>query len=415
MVSGSIACIDIGSSKVCAVIANVAGGRILNVLGVGDVPSQGVQKGVIVDIEDASRAIREALDLAEEAAGFKATQAYVGFTGRHIASVNTVVSVDLGGRDRMITQSDIREAERKVEAISFPEDRVTVNVIKRQYAVDNIEGIKNPLGMHGRRLDLEAHIITADMGYRENRAVCLERAGIPLSTDNLVANPRASAEAVLEPEDKERGAMVLDMGGGTTGVAIYRAGSIWYTGALPVAGRQVTKDLAMALEAPFSGAEELKLQAGTLYPEDMDDAAVKDVLQRFKTSAEEVSYVVRARVEEILRMAEAKVPQMPGVLVVTGGTAKLPGMDRFAHEVLGVQARVGLPRYLPEDPKGLDDPRYASVVGLALWGSRVTEAGIDGYGRLAQVRSGLRSAWDAVRGRLPRVSFGGTRPGESQG
>ena len=419
MAAGSIACIDIGSSKICTVIADVADGRILEILGVGDVPSRGVRKGTIVEIDDAAMAVKQSVEQAESAAGFKAGRTYVGFTGKHIGSTNTIVSVDIARKDRMITESDIREAEKRLEAVSFPEDRVKVNVIKRRYAVDSVGGIRNPVGMHGYRLDLEAHIVTADYGYRENRAACLERAGVPFSSESFVANPRASAEAVLESEDKERGAIVADIGGGTTGIAVYREGSIWYTAALPVGGRQITNDLAIALSIPFSAAEELKLQAGTLYPEAEVQPAAAEILERCKISLEEVSYIIRARVEEILRMAQSKAPHVPDILVVTGGTANLPGMDRFAREVFGLQARVGVPRYLPEDSKGLDDPAYASAIGLLLWGSRGREYRRDGRGdfggRLSGLYSGLRSGWGSVRSRLPRVSFGTSQPEETEG
>jgi len=412
MAAGSIACIDIGSSKICTVIANVADGRILEILGMGDVPSRGVQKGIIVDIDDAAMAIKQSVEEAESAAGFKAGRTYVGFSGKHIGSTNTTVSVDIARRDRMITESDIKEAERKLKAISFPEHRVKVNVIRRRYAIDSVEGIRNPLGMHGYRLDLEAHIVTADFGYRENRATCLERAGVLFSSDSFVANPRASAEAVLEPEDKERGAIVADIGGGTTGIAVYREGSIWYTAALPVGGRQVTTDLAVGLSIPFSAAEELKVTGGGLYPE-KEDAGKVALIEKYRTTPEVMSYMIRARVEEILRMVLSKppqLPQLPKLLVLTGGTAKLPGMKQFVEDELGLQARIGVPGNLPEGADDLADPAYATAVGLLLWGQReqVGGAGARRGDRVARrFAFELGRLWQGIRSRASGAIRGG--------
>jgi len=404
--AGTIVCCDIGNSKICTVIANVADRRIVEILGVGQAASRGVRKGIVVEIDDAAMAIMESLKEAESAAGLRVGWAFVGLNGKHIDSTNAVVSVETGRKDHMVTESDVKGAERKLEAISFPEGRVKVSVHSRQYAVDNVDMVKNPLSMHGFRLDLETHIVTADSDYAGNVSTCLERAGVPFSSESFVANPLASSEAVLEPEDKEKGAIVVDIGGGTTGIAVLREGSIWYTAVLPVGGCQITNDLSVCLNIPFSAAEELKLQAGTLYPERGIHTAGTEMLERCGTSLDEVSYIIRARVEEILRMTQTKTPHMPDILVLTGGTAKLPGMDQFAREVLGRQARVGAPRYLPEDCKGLDDPVYASVVGMLVLGSRGADFRRNGHRRFMPLYPGFRSGLSAIGSRLPRVSFG---------
>ncbi|MFC2000296.1 cell division protein FtsA [Chloroflexota bacterium] len=411
--AGTIACIDIGSSKICTVIANVAYRRVVEILGVGQAASRGVEKGIVVEIDDATADIRDSLEAAESAAGLGADRAFVGFSGKHIYSTNTVVSVDVARKDHLVTESDIEEADRKLESISFPENRVRVNVIRRQYALDNMDIAKNPLSMRGLRLDLEAHIVTADLDYKQNILTCLERAGVPFSSGSFVANPWASAEAVLEPEDKEKGAIVVDIGGGSTSIAVYREGSIWYTAALPVGGRQITSDLAACLNIPVTSAEELKMRVGTLYPEG-EIQADTEVLERCGTSLDEVSYIIRARVEEILMMTRSRVPYMPDILVITGGTANLPGMDRFTQEVFGLQARVGVPRCLPEDPKGLDDPVYASVIGLLLLGSWMAGLRSNGHGRFLQLYSGLRSGLSTARFRVPGVNFGAAGLGESK-
>ena len=406
MAAGNIACIDIGSSKICTIIANVSDGRVIQILGVGHTASRGVQKGIIVDLDDATAAIKESLEKAESTAP-KVEMALVGFSGKHVSSTNPMVSVDSRRRDHLVTDLAIREAERKIQAVVFPEDRVKVNIIKRQYAIDRVGGIRNPLGMHGFRLDLEAHIVTADLGYMENIAACLRRSGVSVTAGSFVANPLAAGEAVLEPEDKERGVMLADIGGGTTGIAVYRDGSIWHTSVLPVGGRQVTNDLAVGLSIPFSAAEELKVNCGSLYPEGVD-ASRSEIMEKYRTSPEELSYIIRARTEEILRMVLSKTPYVPNVLVLTGGAAKVSGMEQFAREVLGLQVRVGTPIGLPQGANTLNDPAYAASVGLLLWGSEREAYGgsVDLGGGLKRFYSGLRAGWQAFWNRRPRIVFG---------
>ena len=408
MAVGNIACIDIGSSKICTIIANVNDGRIVDILGVGNAMSRGVQKGIVVDIEDVTRSIRESVDRAQSTMAPKVGWAVVGFSGKHISSTNPVVSVDTSRRDHLVTELAIAQAEKKIQGVVFPEDRVKVNIIKRQYALDRVEGIRNPLGMHGFRLDLEAHIVTADYAYMENVALCLKRAGVGITGDSFVANPIASSEAVLEPEDKQAGVIVADIGGGTTGIAVFREGSIWHTSALPVGGRQITNDLAVGLNIPFSAAEELKVKAGGLYPEQIVAGDAVEAMAKYSTTAEEVCYIIRARVEEILRMVVSKSPYVPNILVMTGGGSNLGGLEQFAREVVGLQARVGRPGMLPEDNKGLDDPSYAVGVGLLLWGAER-----EGFGERAAMGGGMGSFYTGMRDGLlrlwaqrPRLSFG---------
>ena len=413
MAAGNIACIDIVSTKICTIIANVSDGRIIQVLGVGHAASRGIQKGIVVDIDDATLAIKESVDEAQSAAP-KVEVPLIGFGGKHISSTNPMVSVDTGRRDHLVTEAAIGEATGKLQAVVFPEDRVKVNMVRRQYAIDRVGGIRNPLGMHGFRLDLEAHIVTADYGYMENLLVCVRRAGVAASLGDCVATPLASGEAVLEPEDKERGVILADIGGGTTGIAVYRDGSIWHTAVLPVGGRQITNDLAVGLSIPFSAAEELKVTGGGLYPERVDASRI-EVIEKYKTTPEELSYMIRARVEEILRMVLSKTPHVPSILVLTGGTAKLPGMEQFAREELGLQVRIGVPGNLREGAEGLDDPAYAASVGLLLWGAERGRSGgrVELGGGLTSIFSGLGTLWQSIWSRRPRLSFGGSTTEES--
>ncbi len=426
MAVSNVVCVDIGSTKVCTIIAST-NSRTVQILGVGHVPSRGIQKGIVVDVEDATRSIKESFQRAQSTTAAKIDRALVGFSGKHISSSNPMVSVDTDRRNRLVTELALTQAEKEIHGIAFPEGRIKVNIVNRQYTLDRVGGIKNPLGMHGFRLDLEAHIVTADMGFMDNLALCVRRAGVPVSPDSFVPNPLACSEAVLEPEDKEAGVIIADIGGGTTGISVFRDGSVLHTSALPVGGRQVTNDLAIGLSIPFSAAEELKLNCGSLYPNGSMENEKEDVLVQYNTSAEQVGYIIRARMEEILRMITSRLPYTPKTLVLTGGGAKLAGIEQFGREVLGLQTRVGKPRALPENGKGLNDPACAATLGLVLWCTGATEIAVEEAeyevvesGPLLQPvvsgLSGLLDGWHALWSHRPRVriAFGSPKPPEDE-
>ena len=405
----NLAFVDIGSSNICSIIASL-NGRTVHVLGAGCVPSRGIQKGIVLDVDDAATSIRESVDKARGASGTRVHRTVVGFSSKHLSSANPMVSVETDRRDHVVTEAALLHAERELQAIAFPEDRMKVNMVTRQYAVDNMGGIKNPLGMHGYRLDLEAHVVTADTTYVENLALSMRRAGLPVLSNCFVANPLACGQAVLEPEDRERGVMVADIGGGGTGLAVFKDGSIWHTSALPVGGRQVTNDLAVGLNIPFSRAEELKTSHGSVYPNE----AAESIFSEYSSSADQVAYIIRSRMEEILRMIITKSPDVPGTLVLTGGGAKLAGLEQFAQELLGLKVRIGKPRALPV--VGLDDPAYAAGVGLLFWGTGAAQIEENGNGAnggsddllqpFVSLLSGLRTGWITLWSRRPRIVFG---------
>jgi len=367
--SGNVACIDVGNTKICTIIASVSDEGINEVLGVGRVPSRGIRKGIIVNPDDATEAIRRSIEEAEIAVS-KVDLPLVGFSSKHIGSINCMGSVDVPRQGHLITESIIAQAEREaMQDVVFPEGQRMVNIVKT-YALDGVKGTKNPLGMHAFRLDLEAHIIAADSTCVGNIARCLKQAGVAVSPDSFVVNPLASSEAVLEPEEKEAGVILADIGGGTTGITVFRKGAVQHTSALPVGGRQVTKDLAAGLNISFSAAEELKINNGSLYSEEKIKIASTEMKKKYKTSAERMSYIIRVRMKEILRMILSESPYVPNILVLTGGGANLPGTEQFAREVVGLQVRVGRPRGLSQGADGLDDPSYAASAGLLLWGAQ---------------------------------------------
>lgn len=368
----NVACIDIGSTKICALLANVSEEKDLRILGIGVVPSLGVQRGVIVDIDDTRRSIREALDKIERASGINVTQAIVGFSGKHIGSLNNRVAVAIDRRDHLVTPNALRHGLVSVHKITLPQDRRMVHVIPRRYFLDGVTGIRNPIGMHGFRLDLEAHIVTGGFVYIQNLGVCLESAGVHIQ--DIVVNPIACAEALLDQEDKEDGVIVVDIGGGTTDIAVYGDGSIWHTSVIPVGGMQVTKDLAAGLGIPFSAAEELKIKYGNLLPgsEGWTESVNSDTTEKYSVSQEDLCYIIRARLEEILRMILLEIPHSeytPKSVVLTGGTANLAGMKEFAEQVMGLPVRIEKPKGIAEGDEALYDPSYAASAGLLLWGA----------------------------------------------
>lgn len=368
----NVACIDIGSTKICALLADVSDNNVERVLGIGVVPSLGVQRGVIVDIVDTRRAVREALDKVERASGIKIHQAFVGFSGKHVGSLNNRVAVAIDRRDHLVTPEALRRGLVSVHKITLPQDRRMIHVIPRRYFIDGVTGIRNPIGMHGFRLDLEAHIVTGGLVYVQNLGVCIESAGVEIL--DMVVNPIACSEAVLDPEDKEDGVILVDIGGGTTDIAVYGDGSLWHTSVIPVGGTQVTKDISAGLGLPFSVAEELKIKYGNLLPgnEGWTESVKSDTKEKYSVSQEDLCYIVRARLEEILRMVLLEIPHSeytPSSVVLTGGTSNLSGMEEFAQQVMGLPVRVEKPHGIAEGDKSLGDPSYSAAAGLLLWGA----------------------------------------------
>jgi len=391
MAVGNIACIDIGSSKICTLVASVRDKDITKILGAGIVPSMGIEKGVVTDLLYARRAIEDSVAKAEHTAP-KVEKAWVGFSGRHIKSLNNRVPVAIGHPKHLVTQGALRRGAIAVQKLNFSEDRRMLPGILRQHFLDGIS-IKNPVGMHGFRLDVEAHIITAGEAYLQNLETCLRLAGV--SIEGMIANPVASSEAVLTPEDKEEGVILVDIGGGLTDIVVFKEGGLWHTSALPIGGNQVSKDIAAGLGIPFSIAERFKVENGGLFIE----GEVWVEKEGYKASREELCYIIRARIEEILRMTLLELPAgyTPTTMVLTGGMANLPGMEEFAQEVLGLRVRVEKPKGTPVTEAALDDPAYAASVGLLLWGvgekdERIISAGGLGgfYSRLRALKLPLR-------------------------
>lgn len=374
--SENISCIDVGTTKVCSIMANVGQGGDLQVLGVGVTHTKGLHKGLVVNITEAKESIRASVRRAEQASGLKMESVYVGVTGRHITSLNKKGVVSISRGDRLVRPDDLKRVLRSARTYSIPNDRRLLHVIPRSYALDGQVGVKNPVGMHGFRLDVETHVITAAVSSVQNLVKCIR--GANLEIEDLVLEPLASAEAVLRPDERDAGVILADIGGGTTDIAIFKNGSIWHTAILPVAGYQITRDIAIGLGLPFDVAEQMKRKYGSVLPlcDGADDEATTMGMENgYGVSYQDLNDIVRARVEEIMKLIALELPpdyvkEVPAGMVLTGGCANLRGIEALGQEVLELPVRVGVPTGVYGIADILPDPAYATGVGLLLWGRR---------------------------------------------
>jgi cell division protein FtsA len=368
-----VAAIDVGTTKVCTIMGDVDNEGGLRVLGVGVGPSEGLQKGLVVNVNEAKEAIRESIKKAERTAGYKLESAYIGVTGRHISSVNNHGVIAITRGDQLVRPSDLKRVLQVARSVKVPSDHRVLHVIPRQYVVDGQEGVKNPVGMHGFRLDVEAHIITAAITSVQNLTKCIRSLGIEI--DDLVMEPLASAEACLSEEERMDGVMIADIGGGTTDIAVLKDDTICHTSVLPVAGHLITRDISVGLGLSPELAEQMKKKYGniSLNQETSIDADRTLTEDGHAVSYRDLSEIIRIRVEELVRLIMMELPRtdydkfIPAGLVLTGGSSNLPGIAEVAQEIAHVPVRVGEPVSLYGVADSLRDPAYATSVGLLLW------------------------------------------------
>ncbi len=374
---GTITAIDVGTTKVCTLIANVEGSGNIRVIGIGITPSTGLHKGLVVNLKEAARSVQASVRKAELMSGHKVESAYIGVTGRHVTSVNNRGMVSINNSDRLVRSDDLKRVLKTAQNIKVPAERKLLHIIPRSFALDGQTGLKNPVGMHGQRLDVETHLITTAVTSVQNVMKCVRSVGIDV--EDLVLEPLASSEAVLTEEEKQVGVILADIGGGTTDVAIFRDGSIWHTAVLPVAGYQLTRDIAMGLGLPFDVAEDMKKRYASVMPvyEGKQRQAPEEMLQDgHGVSYQDLCDIVRARIEEIVRLVMLELPQteyeqlVPSGIVFTGGSSNLSGIDALARNMINLPVRVGAPANLSSMPQTLRDPAYATAVGIVLWAAK---------------------------------------------
>jgi cell division protein FtsA len=373
---GLVTAIDVGTTKVCTIIANVEQSGNVRIIGTGITRSTGLHKGLVVNIKEAAESIQHSVRKAELMSGHKVESAYIGVTGRHITSVNNHGAVSISNSDRLVRSDDLKRVMKTAQNVKVPAERKLLHIIPRGFALDGQTGLKNPVGMHGQRLDVETHIITTAMASVQNVIKCVRSIGIDV--DDIILEPLASSEAVLTEEEKQAGVILADIGGGTTDVAIFREGSIWHTAVLPVAGYQLTRDVAMGLGLPFDVAEDMKKRYASVIPvyEGKRQTPEEMLQDGHGVSYQDLCDIVRARIEEIVRLVMLELPQteyeqlVPAGLVFTGGSANLSGIDALTRDMIRLPVRVGSPQNLAGIPDSLRDPAYATAVGLVLWAAK---------------------------------------------
>jgi cell division protein FtsA len=366
--------IDVGTTKVCTLVGRVEDDKSIRILGVGIEPSEGIKKGVIVDLGAASQAITRSVKKAESTSGLEITSALVSIAGAHVSSVNSRGAVAVNGNS--IEKYDIEHALDQARAVAIPYDREIIHVIQRGFSVDGQDGIRNPKGMHGYRLEVESHIITASAATVDNLRQCVGAAGVEIQ--QFVLNPLASGEVVLTEQERQMGVAVCDIGGGTTDLAIYVNGDVWHTMVLAVGGNHVTQDIAHGLRLPFPQAEDVKKQQGYAVRAEVGAEEYFSIRpfgedRPVQINRKELAHIIEARVDEIFSLTLQEIKRsgydglLPAGMVLTGGASALPGIKRIASDVLDLPVRVAGPENLLGLVDRLNSPAYSTSVGLLRW------------------------------------------------
>ncbi len=376
--------LDVGTTKICAVIGVPKRDGRLDIVGVGNAPSRGLRRGVVVNIDATVEAIKHAVAEAEQMAGAEVARVYAGVAGGHIRSLNSRGVVAVSSREREVTAADVERAVEAARAINVPQDREIIHVLPQTFMVDDADGVREPIGMSGVRLEVEVHIITAAVTSIQNVVRSVNRAG--LAVQDVVLEPIASAEAVLFPDEKELGIVLIDIGGGTTDMALFRDGAVWHTAVLPLGGDHITNDVAVGLRTPMSDAESLKkrygcaLTAMVAAEETVDVPSVGGRKPR-QLSRQVLSEIIQPRVEEIFTLVARELTKSgfadaaTAGVVVTGGSSIMEGVPELAEAVFDQPVRRGVPAAVGGLADIVRSPIYATGVGLALYGARRQTSG----------------------------------------
>ena len=388
--------LDIGTSKIVAIVAEVTD-EGLNVIGMGTQPSRGLKKGVVVNIEATMASIQRVLEEAELMADCRISEVYTGIAGSHIRSLNSSGMVAI--KEKEVTQADIDRVVDTAKAIAIPNDQQVLHILPQEFIIDGQEDVREPLGMSGVRLEVKVHIVTGAVSAVENITKCVRRCGIEVR--DIILQPLASARAVLNDDEKELGVCLMDIGGGTTDIAVFAGGAIRHTAVIPIAGDQVTNDIAMTLRTPTKEAEELKLRYGCALRQLADPNEVIEVpgvgeRAPRKLSRPMLAEVIEPRIEELYSLVQAELRRsgfeelLSSGIVLTGGSALLAGMTELGEEVFHLPVRVGIPSFVGGLSEVVRNPRYATSVGLLLEGreqfmrGEAARAQVSGIGGVAE-------------------------------
>ena len=393
--------LDIGTSKVVAVVGEIDSNGSIEVVGIGSHPSRGLKKGVVVNIESTVNAVQRAVEEAELMAGCQIHSVYVGIAGSHIRSMNSHGIVAI--KDREVQRADVERVIDAAQAVAIPADQKILHVLPQEYVIDNQGGIREPLGMSGVRLEAKVHLVTCAETAAQNIEKCVERCG--LAVDGIILEQLVSSYAVITEDERDLGVCMVDIGGGTSDIAIFTEGSIRHTGVIPVAGDQVTNDIAMALRTPTQHAEEIKIRYAcalaqltgpdeTIKVPSVGDRPPRDL------SRQSLAEVVEPRYDELLTLIQGEIRKsgfeelVPAGVILTGGTSKMEGVVELAEEIFHMPVRIGAPQYA----RGMNDiirnPIYATAVGLLVSGAKELQEGaqlaVNRQSKAGNVLGGLR-------------------------
>ena len=366
--------IDIGTTKICTLVAKVEEENELRIIGVGIEPSRGMKRGVMVDLEGATTAIVRSVEKAQRSSGYEIRSAWVSLAGSHVSSINSKGTAGVSGG--IVRQAEVNRALEAAQSVAIPHNREVIHVIQRGFSVDGQNGISQPVGMHGYRLEVEAHIITAAETTVENIRKATEAAGVQVQ--QFVLNPLASGEVVLTETERTLGVMVCDIGGGTTDLAIYINGDVWHTMVLSIGGSLITSDIAHGLRLPLNKAEEVKKKYGHALKSEVTEEDLFSIRSfgednPIQISRRDLAFIIEARVEEIFRFVLQEIKRsgydglLPAGVVLTGGSSLLPGIRKLGAEVLGLPMRVAQPENLVGLVDQLYSPAFSTSVGLLNW------------------------------------------------
>jgi cell division protein FtsA len=393
--------LDIGTSKVVAIVGEVMPDGDLEVIGIGSNPSRGLKKGVVVNIESTVLSIQRAVEEAELMAGCQIHSVYAGIAGSHIRSLNSHGIVAI--RDKEVTPGDIERVIDAARAVAIPADQKILHILPQEFVIDNQGGIREPVGMSGVRLEAKVHMVTGAVSAAQNIIKCVRRCG--LEVDDIILEQLASSYSVLTDDEKELGVCIVDIGGGTTDIAVFTEGAIRHTAVIPIAGDQVTNDIAVALRTPTQHAEEIKVKYACALTqmasaeESIEVPSVGDRATR-RLARHTLAEVVEPRYEELLTLIQAELRRsgfedlIAAGIVLTGGSAKIEGLVDLAEEVFHMPVRLGVPQYVTGLVDVVRNPIYATGVGLLLFGhhNRDQRSGDMGLGK------GVRSVWERMKG-----------------
>jgi len=393
--------LDIGTSKVVAIVGEIMPEDKLEVIGIGSHPSKGLKKGVVVNIESTVHSIQRAVEEAELMAGCQIHSVFAGIAGSHIRSLNSHGIVAI--RDKEVTPNDVERVIDAARAVAIPADQKILHILPQEFLIDNQEGIREPVGMSGVRLEAKVHMVTGAVSAAQNIIKCVRRCG--LEVDDIILEQLASSYSVLTDDEKDLGICLVDIGGGTTDIAVFTEGSIRHTAVIPIAGDQVTNDIAVALRTPTQNAEDIKIKYACALTqlasaeESIEVPSVGDRPPR-KLARHTLAEVVEPRYEELLGLIQAELrrsgfeDRVAAGIVLTGGSAKIEGLVELAEEVFHMPVRLGVPQYVTGLVDVVRNPIYSTGVGLLLFGhqnrdQRSLEGGLG---------KGLRGVWDRMKG-----------------